>query len=419
MSTITGSIFIKSGADNTVVLLGADGTKLISEFTITIDNSNYVKKDGDVQDIQGILRKTTLDQPYPEVTDNDYIKLVAVKVNSFHLSITVLSMVIQLQRNSLNHEVQISNETYSRTELDNKYVIWEGSIQQTITGRLKYVSIFGGTYDGTQDPVENIYLTQSEVDAKLTNYVNTTNNQSINRTKTFKTNVNATGFVKTGKDDTSVLLAGGGDRLLSSFDGIEYKTLTAFRVQDDVAVITHIPFPNHTVDKGSYIITHQREEPVMQTVIERETLQMTGMSIQLLMEQNQCHSNLGLLFEATDEFEDALTTPRNTASRRLNPHIDLTSFMITLQCEHNSNGVLIFDGLDTQNQNVSVELREAPIYQGNIDCYYNVDLMGRRQPPPILCPIHDTFWLFGPANGGSSVYDVNNTFDEVISQIEG
>ncbi|KAA6359832.1 MAG: hypothetical protein EZS28_044641, partial [Streblomastix strix] len=31
-------------------------------------------------------------------------------------------------------------------------------------------------------------------------------------------------------------------------------------------------------------------------------------------------SNLDLLFEATDEFEDALTTPRNTASRRLNPH---------------------------------------------------------------------------------------------------
>ncbi|KAA6359546.1 MAG: hypothetical protein EZS28_044927, partial [Streblomastix strix] len=40
-------------------------------------------------------------------------------------------------------------------------------------------------------------------------------------------------------------------------------------------------------------------------------------------------SNLDLLFEATDEFEDALTTPRNTATRRLNPHTDLTSFLIT------------------------------------------------------------------------------------------
>ncbi|KAA6370085.1 MAG: hypothetical protein EZS28_034388 [Streblomastix strix] len=95
-------------------------------------------------------------------------------------------------------------------------------------------------------------------------------------------------------------------------------------------------------------------------------------------------SNLDLLFEATDEFEDALTTPRNTASRRLNPHTDLTQFMITLQCERNSNGALTFDGLDTNNQNVSVELRGGPIYQGDTDCYYNVDLLGRR-------PLHQFF----------------------------
>ncbi|KAA6358650.1 MAG: hypothetical protein EZS28_045823, partial [Streblomastix strix] len=44
MSTVTGSSFIKSGADNTAVLLGASGTKLISEFITTIDDSNYVKK---------------------------------------------------------------------------------------------------------------------------------------------------------------------------------------------------------------------------------------------------------------------------------------------------------------------------------------------------------------------------------------
>ncbi|KAA6372998.1 MAG: hypothetical protein EZS28_031475 [Streblomastix strix] len=109
-------------------------------------------------------------------------------------------------------------------------------------------------------------------------------------------------------------------------------------------------------------------------------------------------SNLDLLFEATDEFEDALTTPRSTASRRLNPHTDLTSFMITLQCERNCNGALTFDGLDTNNQNVSVELRGAPIYQGDTDWYYNVDVMGKKTPPPILCTIHDTFWLFGHAN---------------------
>ncbi|KAA6361083.1 MAG: hypothetical protein EZS28_043391 [Streblomastix strix] len=158
MSTVTGSSFVKSGADDTVVLLGAGGTKPISEFTgIPTDLSNYYTK----------------------------------------------------------------TQTYSQTEANNKFVRLEGSIQQTITGRLKYVSPFGGTYDETQDPVENTYLTQSEVDAKLTNVVTTNTTQSITGSKTFTSNVSATGFAKTGKDDTSVLLAGGGDMLLSAFGGLE------------------------------------------------------------------------------------------------------------------------------------------------------------------------------------------------------
>ncbi|KAA6382225.1 MAG: hypothetical protein EZS28_022249 [Streblomastix strix] len=125
-------------------------------------------------------------------------------------------------------------------------------------------------------------------------------------------------------------------------------------------------------------------------------------------------SNFDLLFEATDEFEDALTTLRNTATRRLNPHTDLTSFLITLQCERNSNGALIFDGLDSKNQNTSVELRGASIYQGATDSFYNVDTSGKRPPPPVLCTVHDTFWLFSPAAGGSCIYDTNHSFDEVF-----
>ncbi|KAA6396874.1 MAG: hypothetical protein EZS28_007600 [Streblomastix strix] len=50
----------------------------------------------------------------------------------------------------------------------------------------------------------------------------------INATKTFNANVNAIGSVKTGKDDTSDLLTGGGDRLLSAFGGIEDLTQSAF-----------------------------------------------------------------------------------------------------------------------------------------------------------------------------------------------
>ncbi|KAA6397013.1 MAG: hypothetical protein EZS28_007454 [Streblomastix strix] len=98
------------------------------------------------------------------------------------------------------------------------------------------------------------------------------------------------------QDDTSVLLVGGGDRLLSSFGGIENLTSIAFSGMssavasyglhrignlyifsivatggnynigtfdtsylaiDDQAVATYISFPNSTVDKGGYLsITH-------------------------------------------------------------------------------------------------------------------------------------------------------------------
>ncbi|KAA6398923.1 MAG: hypothetical protein EZS28_005554 [Streblomastix strix] len=130
-------------------------------------------------------------------------------------------------------------------------------------------------------------------------------------------------------------------------------------------------------------------------------------------------SNLDLLFEATDEFKDALTMPRNTATRRLNPHTDLTSFLLTLKSERNSNGALTFDGLDTQNQNASVELKGAPIYQGATDSYYNVDTSEKRQPPLNICTIHDTFWLFSPAASGSFIYDTNYSFDEIIEPLIG
>ncbi|KAA6401636.1 MAG: hypothetical protein EZS28_002839 [Streblomastix strix] len=128
-------------------------------------------------------------------------------------------------------------------------------------------------------------------------------------------------------------------------------------------------------------------------------------------------NNLDLLFEATDEFENALTTPGNTATRRLNAHTDLTSFMISLQCKRNSNGTLTFDGLDTMNQNISIELFGALIYQGVTDNYQNVDINGKRPPPPILCTVHDTFWLFSPNHGGSCYYDTTHSFNEVVNEI--
>ncbi|KAA6391990.1 MAG: hypothetical protein EZS28_012483 [Streblomastix strix] len=133
ISTVTGSSFIKLGADNTVVLLGAGDTKPIAEFGGSVDDSNYVKKTGqELQIIHGVLRR-----------DDD----------------------------------ELSMSEYNED-----------------------------------------YLTRGEIyDAFISRY----DNETIYGTKTFNANVNAAGFAKTGKDDTSVLLAGGGDMLLSTFGRLE------------------------------------------------------------------------------------------------------------------------------------------------------------------------------------------------------
>ncbi|KAA6399535.1 MAG: hypothetical protein EZS28_004937 [Streblomastix strix] len=134
MATIISLQLVKSGADDSVVLLGAGGTKPLSEFTSgSVDDSNYVKKMGqELQIIHGVLRR-----------DDDEL---------------------------------------SMSEYDEDYL--------TIA---EIYNAFVSRYD----------------------------NQTICDTKTFNSNVSAAGFAKTGKDDTTVLLAGGGDTLLSSLGGLE------------------------------------------------------------------------------------------------------------------------------------------------------------------------------------------------------
>ncbi|KAA6369997.1 MAG: hypothetical protein EZS28_034476 [Streblomastix strix] len=143
---------------------------------------------------------------------------------------------------------------------------------------------------------------------------------------------------------------------------------------------------------------------------------MSTLNEQFLTIQLQAN-NLDNTFEATDEYEDSLATPRGTATRRYNPNTDITSFFVSLQGERNSNSSLTFDGLDIQNQNTLVELKRMPIYQGAVDTYYGIVTNGKYPPPPVLCTVHDTFWLFSSNNGVSCNYDATHSFDEVIGQI--
>ncbi|KAA6379406.1 MAG: hypothetical protein EZS28_025066, partial [Streblomastix strix] len=73
MSTITGASFVKCGADNTVVLLRAGCTKPVAEFGGRIDDSNYVKKTGQLsQSISGKLIRTVSTESFDNLESRQY-----------------------------------------------------------------------------------------------------------------------------------------------------------------------------------------------------------------------------------------------------------------------------------------------------------------------------------------------------------
>ncbi|KAA6358710.1 MAG: hypothetical protein EZS28_045763, partial [Streblomastix strix] len=265
MSIVAKSSFIKSGADNTVVLFDAVDTKPISEFGGgSVDDSNYVKKTGqDLYLIHGVLRR---DEDEVSMSEDEDDHLTRAEIyNGFVSRSNNLTIYGTKTFNSNANAAGFAKLSVDDTfvllgvggtkplqefaKTDNKCVRSERSIQQTVTRRLKYVNSFDATCDETQDPITNIYLTQSKVDSKLNNcftktqtysktetdnmlrfkadtallddYVTTNTTQYIDGEKPFNAKINATGFVKTGKDNTSILLASGGVALLSSFGGVQ------------------------------------------------------------------------------------------------------------------------------------------------------------------------------------------------------
>ena len=99
--------------------------------------------------------------------------------------------------------------------------------------------------------------------------------------------------------------------------------------------------------------------------------------------------------ECTKEFEDSIVMAKNTSAgnRYANCLSDGTSFMWNVQCERNNAGYT-FDGIDSNGQNIPIQIKGQPIYSGINDTYYNVNAAGTIHPPPPqiwLC--RDTYFL--------------------------
>ena len=87
--------------------------------------------------------------------------------------------------------------------------------------------------------------------------------------------------------------------------------------------------------------------------------------------------------QCTKEFEDSLTMDRNKADggKYKNTLSDASSFMLNIQTERSRGGYL-FDGLDSNVQNIQIKIRGQPIYPYVNDTYYNFDETGENHPPP-------------------------------------
>ena len=87
--------------------------------------------------------------------------------------------------------------------------------------------------------------------------------------------------------------------------------------------------------------------------------------------------------QCTKEFEDSLTMDRNKADggKYKNTLSDASSFMLNIQTERSRGGYL-FDGLDSNGQNIPIQIRGQPIYPDVNNTYYNFDETGENHPPP-------------------------------------
>lgn len=101
------------------------------------------------------------------------------------------------------------------------------------------------------------------------------------------------------------------------------------------------------------------------------------------LQQQLIASDLSGGLECTKEFEDSIVMTKNDAkgNRYANTLSDGTSFMWTVQCERNNAGYT-YDGIDSNGQNIAIQIKGQPLYTGANDTYYNVNAAGTIHPPP-------------------------------------
>jgi hypothetical protein len=114
------------------------------------------------------------------------------------------------------------------------------------------------------------------------------------------------------------------------------------------------------------------------------------------------HSDFDSLFPCNDMFENSICVERVKDGKIIKAHTDLSNFVAGFQCERSGANDTFFDGMDSHNALVNIQLFGGPAFP--VDPYFNPT---NPPPVPLLFTLQETIWQFNSINGGNCVYHVS------------
>jgi hypothetical protein len=109
-------------------------------------------------------------------------------------------------------------------------------------------------------------------------------------------------------------------------------------------------------------------------------------------------------------FENSICVERVKDGKILKAHTDLTNFAAGFSCERSGSNDIYFDGMDSHNALVNIQLFGNPAF--SVDVYYNAT---NPPPVPLLFTLQETIWQFNSNGGGSCTYHVTYEGTEMFT----
>jgi hypothetical protein len=112
-------------------------------------------------------------------------------------------------------------------------------------------------------------------------------------------------------------------------------------------------------------------------------------------------SDFDSIFQCNDDFENSITVEKIKNGKLIKPYTDCSSFVAGFSCERSGADDTYFDGMDSHNALINVQLFGGPIDSNN-DVYVNPT--DAPTPVPLLFTLQETIFKFTSRGGGTCDY---------------